>query len=135
MAHNEPPHEDLLCLQIQLFGSLVLKELTNNFMRAISQETLGRLHNEVFCFLVCLLHSPSIGAGMGTTQMLTFCLTLLHLEQPKLHRVLAVLSAVGLNFCCMNNKHEYSQAVLCVNQSFSKYGDSFSFLLIKNNFF
>ena len=25
VAHNEPPHQDLLCLQIQLFSSLVLK--------------------------------------------------------------------------------------------------------------
>ena len=27
VAHNEPPHQDLRCLQIQLFSSLVLKEL------------------------------------------------------------------------------------------------------------
>ena len=27
MAHNEPPHQDLRCLQIQLFLSLVVKEL------------------------------------------------------------------------------------------------------------
>ena len=27
MAHNEPPHQDLRCLQIQLFSSLVVKEL------------------------------------------------------------------------------------------------------------
>ena len=25
VAHNEPPHQDLRCLQIQLFSSLVLK--------------------------------------------------------------------------------------------------------------
>ena len=28
MAHYEPPHQDLRCLQIQLFSSLVLKELS-----------------------------------------------------------------------------------------------------------
>ena len=28
VAHNEPPHQNLRCLQIQLFSSLVLKELT-----------------------------------------------------------------------------------------------------------
>ena len=28
MAHYEPPHQDLCCLQIQLFSSLVVKELT-----------------------------------------------------------------------------------------------------------
>ena len=27
VAHNEPPHQDLRCLQIQLFSSPVLKEL------------------------------------------------------------------------------------------------------------
>ena len=27
VAHYEPPHQDLQCLQIQLFSSLVLKEL------------------------------------------------------------------------------------------------------------
>ena len=29
VAHDEPPHQDLHCLQIQLFSSLVLKELNN----------------------------------------------------------------------------------------------------------
>ena len=28
MAHDEPPHQDLRCLQIQLFSSLVVKELS-----------------------------------------------------------------------------------------------------------
>ena len=28
MAHYEPPHQDLRCLQIQLFSSLALKELS-----------------------------------------------------------------------------------------------------------
>ena len=27
VAHYEPPHQDLRCLQIQLFASLVVKEL------------------------------------------------------------------------------------------------------------
>ena len=27
VAHHEPPHQDLCCLQIQLFASLVVKEL------------------------------------------------------------------------------------------------------------
>ena len=30
MAHDEPLHEDLRCLHIQLFSFLVLKELTEN---------------------------------------------------------------------------------------------------------
>ena len=29
VAHYEPPHQDLRCLQIQLFSFLVLKELNN----------------------------------------------------------------------------------------------------------
>ena len=29
VAHDEPPHQDLRCLQIQLFSSLVVKELTD----------------------------------------------------------------------------------------------------------
>ena len=28
MAHDKPPHQDLHCLQIQLFSSLVVKEFT-----------------------------------------------------------------------------------------------------------
>ena len=31
VAHYEPPHQDLGCLQIQLFSSLVVKELRNEF--------------------------------------------------------------------------------------------------------
>ena len=31
MAHYEPPHQDLRCLQIQLFLSLVVKELKESF--------------------------------------------------------------------------------------------------------
>ena len=27
MAQNEPPHQDLRCLQIQLYASLVVKEI------------------------------------------------------------------------------------------------------------
>ena len=30
MAHDEPPYQDLHCLQVQLFSSLVLKELKAN---------------------------------------------------------------------------------------------------------
>ena len=29
VAHHEPPHQDLHCLHIQLFSSLVLKELSS----------------------------------------------------------------------------------------------------------
>ena len=30
MAHYEPPHQDLRCLQIQLFSTTVVKELTDS---------------------------------------------------------------------------------------------------------
>ena len=32
VAHLEPPHQDLRCLQIQLFSSLVLKELKEQYV-------------------------------------------------------------------------------------------------------
>ena len=31
VAHDEPPHQDLRCLQIQLFSSLVLQGLKQKF--------------------------------------------------------------------------------------------------------
>ena len=36
VAHYEPPHQDLHCLQIQLFSSLVLKELIVQLVCIIS---------------------------------------------------------------------------------------------------
>ena len=38
VAHYEPPHQDLRCLQVQLFFSLVFKELMNRqkFLKSIS---------------------------------------------------------------------------------------------------
>ena len=33
MAHHEPPHQDLGCLQIQLFLSVVLKELNSIYFK------------------------------------------------------------------------------------------------------
>ena len=39
MAHHEPPHLDLSCLLIQLFSSLVVKELKLHVMgKALSHE-------------------------------------------------------------------------------------------------
>ena len=37
MARDEPPHQDLHCLQIYLFSSLALKELTNIYISYISE--------------------------------------------------------------------------------------------------
>ena len=35
VAHDEPPHQDLRCLQIQLFSSLVQKQLMTEFYRTL----------------------------------------------------------------------------------------------------
>ena len=47
MAHDEPPHQDLHCLQIQLFSSLVVKEL--NILLACSSSfiILSKPYQEV----------------------------------------------------------------------------------------
>ena len=45
MAHDEPPHQDLRCLQIQLFSSLVVKELqTTNLRLQIFKKMLSPSH-------------------------------------------------------------------------------------------
>ena len=38
MAHDEPPHLDLRCLQIQLFSSRVLKEFKRKKMKLVKFE-------------------------------------------------------------------------------------------------
>ena len=35
VAHHEPPHQDLCCLQIQLFSSVVVKELNIRSLAAV----------------------------------------------------------------------------------------------------
>ena len=53
-----------------------------------------------------------------------FMLTLLHLEKPKLHGVLAFLSAIGLNwlFVCFQGMHELLAPIIfvlhCDHQAF-----------------
>ena len=47
MAHDEPPHQDLRCLQILLFSSLIVKELNKVSVTYIS--TL----NGSFLYLRC----------------------------------------------------------------------------------
>ena len=39
VAHYEPPHQDLPCLQIQLFSSLALKELMNHKQHCFNAQT------------------------------------------------------------------------------------------------
>ena len=47
VAHYEPPHQDLPCLQIQLFLSLVLKEL--RYMGTLPFQVREKyLENEIF---------------------------------------------------------------------------------------
>ena len=54
VAHHEPPHQDLRCLQIQLFSSLVLKEKISKFKpssqiyRICISECVKRALNFVF---------------------------------------------------------------------------------------
>ena len=39
MAHYEPPHQDLRCLQIKLFSSLVVKELSMGLISEYQKST------------------------------------------------------------------------------------------------
>ena len=55
VAHYEPPHQDLRCLQIQLFLSLVVKELRWMGVR-IAEATL----------LFCPPPPPSISVGVNS---------------------------------------------------------------------
>ena len=41
VAHSEPPHQDLHCLQIQLFLSLVVKELKNFNVNVEAEADVG----------------------------------------------------------------------------------------------
>ena len=43
VAHHEPPHQDLHCLQIQLFSSLVLKMLIPEFLLPTSHRTVNNI--------------------------------------------------------------------------------------------
>ena len=45
VAHSEPPHQDLRCFPIQLFSTLVLKEL---------KEILCMIRHQFFSFVVNL---------------------------------------------------------------------------------
>ena len=38
MAHYEPPHQDLRCLEIRLFSSLVVKELKTYLQQTVKIE-------------------------------------------------------------------------------------------------
>ena len=39
VAHDEPPHQDLPCLQIKIFLSLVVKELTHSYLETCKRVT------------------------------------------------------------------------------------------------
>ena len=58
VAHFEPPHEDLCCLQIQLLSSVVLKELnghaSNSQIHAISAFHLS-FFQQCWCFTFQML--------------------------------------------------------------------------------
>ena len=50
VAHYEPPHLDLRCLEIQLFASLVVKELV---LKQDFPEMLAALINKCLAVLYC----------------------------------------------------------------------------------
>ena len=47
MAHDEPPHQDLRCLQIQLFSSLVVKVLNLIKYSFVDKLWINGLHNYI----------------------------------------------------------------------------------------
>ena len=47
VAHYEPPHQDLRCLQIQLFSSLVVKELKPRVVYNLVTSKVGQYHDEI----------------------------------------------------------------------------------------
>ena len=40
VAHDEPPHQDLRCLQFQLFSSLVVKHLLIEFLASSTESSI-----------------------------------------------------------------------------------------------
>ena len=65
MAHNEPPHQDLRCLQMQLGSSLVLEELeniydqvtkTNYFLYQIYENCYFVTFIVIYSFVSCLFY-------------------------------------------------------------------------------
>ena len=60
MAHYEPPHQDLRCLQVQLFSSLVLKELRHMSAPSCLPDMLFAKENAFmrFPFLLSSMKKP-----------------------------------------------------------------------------
>ena len=54
VAHNEPPHQDIRCLQIQIFSSLVVKDLKDKSLKrlqassTLDQLSLVKMQNQRF---------------------------------------------------------------------------------------
>ena len=48
VAHYEPPHQDLHCLQIQLFSSLVVKELKGLLQTVMTKIIHYRINHSVW---------------------------------------------------------------------------------------
>ena len=62
MARYEPPHQDLRCLQIQLFSSLVVKELINTLAMSLT----GLLIENTYLRWVALRYKGGEGVvGVG----------------------------------------------------------------------
>ena len=65
MAHYEPPHQDLRCLQIQLFSYLVVKELkhaSDYFFKYIAKKEKKQ---NCYSVIQILLLFPTKGEGIA----------------------------------------------------------------------
>ena len=68
MAHYEPPHQDLRCLQIQLFSSLVCKGLNDIFSETTRPRALifGMKHCLVDLYQIHSNGAPGVQNGPAT---------------------------------------------------------------------
>ena len=76
VAHDEPPHQYLRCLQIQLFSSLVLKELNsqNDLLWPNKQFKYGRNILLLLLLLLLLIKSDFLGFSL-TVSVYFVCMT------------------------------------------------------------
>ena len=66
MAHYEPPHQDLRCLQSQLFSSLVVKELIKELKTSAVE--IIKTWNYFLHFTersACMMNGDGCGGGMA----------------------------------------------------------------------
>ena len=112
MAHDEPPHQDLRCLQIQLFSSLVVKELSHQ----TSQVAITCTCTDAISFtdyfrkervVVCLLDTTGV-ARRPKTPAVRFTSGTEFAYQgsvPVIENIRSVLSVIYLKFKCLRCEH------------------------------